>query len=610
VRFSRAVMTSGSVTAGQGLERLVLSICVVLAAIAGCSGAPEEAAPARIGAGWSTARTSPGHRAHIERGIRCEDCHGVDGEELEMPTSDTCDSCHADVRLHHGSERTADACTSCHVFQGEMSKATTALDPAGLGVAGLELDAEPPEIFFREPTECLDCHDDAQGEHDAVVVHADQPCQDCHQPHGDQAMEAKSCVSCHQHVELHHGARSSGDRPIYEQCLDCHQPHGPAAGVGSACPTCHSKEEPRIPSTATFAGGHEACNGCHRSHDLRQAASSSCEGCHEGHQALGAARIKAHGTCTSCHDPHDVRQGAHDACSGCHQSAHTDHPAKHGALGACVTCHDPHPARAQNTAPLPCASCHAPMAKDHGHGKKDLACTECHQPHAFVKSALAPLLCGNCHQGEHTRAHQNPGHTACTGCHQGLPHHPETGSTDCARCHGAQQHATTKHEACMTCHEPHAGTQASPCTSCHKTEHASAPKGHQACTTCHDPHARNPRAVQKTCASCHAAEQAKNPHNALAAGCASCHLPHAGSPGKKAPPGPSKPPACVTCHKDQLLAGLHAERGHATCTSCHSPHDSAVRRDRESCTSCHQEQVNHQPTAKNCASCHLFRGGM
>src|SRR5690606_28898612 len=206
----------------------------------------------------------------------------------------------------------------CHVFKGELAPSAAAFDPAGLGVAARELGKSPPDVFFGQRDECLDCHDDAQGALPAVVTHAEPPCLDCHQPHGDGGLAAKSCLDCHQHVDLHHGSRSADTRPVRRQCLDCHQPHGPAAGVGQACVKCHGSETPVIPASATFAGGHESCNGCHRSHDLRRAAASSCEGCHGAHQALGAGRIPAHSACTSCHNPHDVREGAQKSCAGCH----------------------------------------------------------------------------------------------------------------------------------------------------------------------------------------------------------------------------------------------------------------------------------------------------
>src|SRR5688572_26644570 len=101
----------GSGRAHARLDALVLLLCVMTAAFAACTSAPEGAAPAKIGAGWSLARTSPGHSAHIERGIRCEDCHGVEGGQFDLPPSEACDSCHAEQRLHHGDGRATDDCT-------------------------------------------------------------------------------------------------------------------------------------------------------------------------------------------------------------------------------------------------------------------------------------------------------------------------------------------------------------------------------------------------------------------------------------------------------------------------------------------------------------------
>lgn len=68
------------------------------------------------------------------------------------------------------------------------------------------------------------------------------------------------------------------------------------------------------------------------------------------------------------------------------------------------------------------------------------------------------------------------------------------------------------------------------------------------------------------------------------------------------------PPACTTCHAKPTLDGLHSVAAHgASCASCHSSH-APVRSDRATCTStCHQDRKNHQPEAKVCKGCHMFR---
>jgi hypothetical protein len=593
-----------------GAERLptrLLLVVLAAALFAACFGdatpKKDEPAPTQIDESWTWNRRSPGHSTHLAAKLKCEDCHQLGTAELAVATSELCQKCHADRALHHagidalaGQKLDFHDCVACHRFAQDEP-------PAGMAPLGIGGDSG-----FAAPDDCLSCHRDAQGKHEAVVIHADQPCLSCHQPHGATGLEAPDCTSCHESVHLAHGKRSSDGRPGFEQCLDCHRPHSPAAVAGDACPTCHFNGEPRIPTTATFAGGHEHCNGCHQTHDLRNSAAASCTTCHEDHGALSSGRVAAHQQCTNCHDQHNVRQAAHDACAKCHQTAHNDHPATRGALGPCVTCHNPHPDKAgqARSHPSSCVGCHSEPHKDKGHGNASLDCTACHKPHGFVSQVKSPALCATCHAEQAGKASHNKGHTACSNCHADLPHHPKDGSTDCKSCHQDHAGASKVHGACLTCHEPHGGTQSKACLSCHQTEHRSAPVGHQACTSCHEPHHESPRTPQKACATCHAAEAKNNPHLGMANGCQTCHQPH-GPAGNEGPLGPAHPPACSSCHQQAKLPSLHAQAGHDKCTSCHSPHDKNPRRDRASCLGCHQDRKDHQPQADNCASCHLFR---
>lgn len=588
----------------SGWSQAWLAAFLGFAAFAGCfvdSRGKEQ--PTMIDDSWTWNRRSPGHEAHLAAELECKDCHEFGDDEIGKPSADVCQRCHDAELLHHGKgnefgPHQASDCTGCHRFASP--KAPEGSHPLGLGGAS----------GFAAPDDCLSCHDSEQGSHPAVVVHADQPCLDCHQPHDAAPLSAKTCTTCHDGVHLAHGRNSSDGRPQHEQCLDCHRPHGPAKLAGQACPTCHFTREPLIPATATFAGGHESCSSCHDSHDLRAAASQSCENCHGDHRALSAASVRAHSKCTSCHDQHDVKQAAHDACARCHTDAHTDHPSTRGALGPCVTCHVPHPDAAgrSKARPEPCQSCHSEPHAKKGHGGKDLACTECHEPHAFVKSVAEPSLCKDCHAEEVQGTSHNQGHARCVDCHRGLPHHPEDASTKCEACHQNEHAALGRHAECTSCHAPHSGQLARGCESCHQNEHRTAPKGHQSCTNCHDVHTTAPRQVQKTCANCHAAQAQHNPHTKLPGACANCHRPHAAALGKSVAglAGPAHPPACASCHQPAKLPSLHATSGHQNCTSCHDAHEGTGRRDRATCTSCHAAQKEHQPGAQNCASCHLF----
>jgi len=68
-------------------------------------------------------------------------------------------------------------------------------------------------------------------------------------------------------------------------------------------------------------------------------------------------------------------------------------------------------------------------------------------------------------------------------------------------------------------------------------------------------------------------------------------------------------PACVSCHPAAQRPALHRVANHGTCSTCHVAHEAAPRDDRATCLSCHKAQVNHEPAATRCGSCHPFGRG-
>src|SRR5690606_13845489 len=249
----------------------------------------------------------------------------------------------------------------------------------------------------------------------------------------------------------------------------------------------------------------------------------------------------------------------------CHSAISPAHPAaKNGS--ACTGCHAPHPKK-PGVATATCASCHTKAKTDHGFHSAKTACTACHAPHQF---ALA--------------------RAATTGA---------AGGAFCARCHAPQGSAVAArpgHAECRACHgEPHAPNKKPSCQPCHAQQVATAPKGHQACASCHDSHSGS-LGAHAACASCHSDKPQALHGNQ---DCTTRPRPHG-------PKGVAQPPACTSCHTK--MPGAHAAPAHAArCASCHSSH-APPRADRATCTgSCHVDRRNHQPEAKICTGCHVFR---
>ena len=607
----------------QSLLAWVLIPILLLSAVAACADkkeAPEvsqKAAPqsGQWGAGvyvdkaWNFARDVVGHRIHVQnQKIECTKCHAPTTDKMGPVTPDRCASCHQkEGHIQHAAAEAAKrfgagtkaVCTNCHAFTLEGARREEALktEPPRVELDGGPIDGgmgkTPVAVESYQPSECKRCHATQQGALAPVTVHGSQPCLSCHKPH-EGAPQSAPCSDCHKDISTSH---ASHGKSLVEACSTCHeQRHAPAKEALATCVTCHSKQQPVIPASALFAGGHTQCIGCHKPHAFEKKEAAPCRSCHAQVNVIGAGSIAAHNGCTNCHSPHNVRASAPGACATCHQAVHSDHPK---AAGNCVGCHDPHPTlnkAGQGVQVSACSSCHKFAASDHG-AHKGAPCTGCHKPHGF-KLALSNLAtCDGCHAARVQQVSSNKGHQACAGCHNGLPHRPEPAKAACNNCH-QRQAALVKpgHARCTGCHEPHSGAQATPCASCHRVEQQTAPKGHQVCTNCHEPHVGLP--TQKVCADCHRAEQ-RSAHGQLSGGCQTCHRAHG-------PTGVASVPACATCHQIQKLPGLHAEPKHRPCATCHSGHEDPAAPKREICVSCHKDRTDHFPQSPRCAGCHLF----
>ena len=628
----------------RGIALLVLGLA--LAALAAFWVIPEREAPRspeqQVPTSWRTARDAPMHALHVgEKKVACSACHagmvsfddaGPESGAMTAPSPDVCTTCHGAQaqRSHHGGTDSPTTCLSCHAFGMKAPARCSDCHAAATrapGAPAMEHHASASAsctachtVHDADPVrtaDCTTCHaglasthgslrvpprapdaggtgtlanDHAAHGDDASAAPAAALCSACHLPHTGGAEARDRCVSCH--VQPH--ARSAGagrdagevtaearilgslpptviprgDRIAgHEACVTCHEPHAARKSDVRACAGCHAD---RI-AAATIAG-HRTCTGCHAPHAPGEAR-ASCGTCHGAVTTFAAPRVSAHAACTSCHDPHRPQASPAQACVSCHATVRPTHPrttTPKGEATDCVGCHAPHGktgAKGPVATHAACASCHRAAKDDRAFHAAGTACTQCHRPHTFQLTGArgaGATFCASCHEAKRAATAARPGHADCAGCH-------------------GNAHAPIGKPACAACHAEPART---------------APPGHATCTNCHDAHS-GALGARAAYTSCHA-DKAKAQHADVPGSCASCHRPHG-------PKGPARPPACATCHTRGSLSGLHAAQGHATCGTCHASH-APPRSDRATCTgSCHQDRRDHQPGAKRCAACHLFR---
>jgi len=554
--------------------------------------------------------------------VPCEGCHVVMEGEYQPPKSWKCVECHKDqtLQLHAATsiENPVRECASCHDFSSAS----------------------------KEATSCASCHSkELPGSGLAVIEphdpkHPDEDCASCHRAHKTPSLESTVCKTCHNSEKV-----SGHDKPGIQitGCASCHGYHEKATTASTRCTNCHRQSRAAVPTTATFEGGHEKCASCHKAHRFFKAEVAKCsDGCHLGVVAISQDKVANHQGCIGCHNNHDVKNSPQTACYECHKDIVPKHPKDKKSGTLCIGCHKPH---AGSRAPLAvaCSSCHTQANSDQGFhqgaGQNGPVCRSCHKPHAFNLSGRGPALCLSCHGPrpfknartvrpatkhqncvqchQQTVNHQpsgekvecatchedkpilaNRGHQKCVGCHE--PHSGEQRKA-CGSCHEDKAGLVNKgHQKCVNCHEPHSGKFKTACGSCHKFELSTAPKDHKQCRNCHEePHAAK---VKKTCASCHT-DRTTGVHEKVPGGCRSCHRPHG-------PLAPTSRPACTSCHVQSRLPALHQNPNHSECTQCHRSHGPQPGRQPAICLACHTDRVNHQPAAKVCFGCHIFRGNL
>lgn len=609
---------------------VLLGLLLVMAAGGGFFLVQHRTAPVtpteHVPTTWQTARETPMHTAHVERGkVACASCH-VSGF-AEKPAEAVCTSCHADAsaKAHRGDATAPTTCLTCHVFGAEKAAATC------VGCHG-------PTTADGGHTSGLAGGEAARSAHElAAHVSKEAACASCHDAHGTTKKGARprvalaDCTACHTSVTVQHGSvrgpsaaasasaregdagesfdaavarfaadtraatalRDGGGGETAQVCAACHAPHTKGATAREACASCHVAGARAGADAGAHAGGNAHASG-----------SAGAAG--EVMRAAAAPRIEprgknvaGHAACVTCHAPHQVAKAETRRCEDCH----ADHRGATAVAGhaACTGCHTPH-APAEAKASCASAGCHAgkvalaaPRVAAHA------ACASCHDPH---QPAASPAL-------------------ACVRCHESVqPKHPAFASktaaaSTCIGCHAPHEsNAKTKAKAAASTTP---GATAAACSSCHtkarndRAMHA----GGVACVACHTPHDFATNLLRTaTGAPAHgvAAPSAKAEEAAL---CAQCHAPKAAAvaarPGHAecgtchgAPHSPVKKPACAPCHAQETAS---APKGHAACTQCHDAHSGSLGT-HASCTSCHAEKPKQQhgslPGA--CATCHVAHG--
>ncbi|MGB8329810.1 MAG: hypothetical protein WCE62_06760 [Polyangiales bacterium] len=460
-----------------------------------------ELKPRLVSAQWHADRFSPGHSQHVlNQVIECDECHDPAQPDFSGVDTGVCTACHEEQASHPhtGSGGEVTDCFSCHAFKFDSSA--------------------------NGPWDCGRCHGPFDtATHAGLAMHDSISCAHCHDPHKPVAETVEACTDCHKGLNVRHG------RPaVSGSCADCHGGHK-LASEAAACMHCHQTEEPRVPATATFGGGHETCSSCHQPHAFSARSAERCESCHKRQPVLAERTVRQHRDCRSCHEPHAVRDAGDQSCKGCHRDVVSTHPVENRR--DCTSCHDPHPKQTSQVALL-CSHCHQEATTERAFHSQKTLCADCHKPHGFDLSSVEErAFCARCHAPQIRLTKRIPGHSSCESCHRGTPHALE-GPIACASCHEKiVAGSPSGHQDCASCHEPHGGAvaAATTCASCHDSKNLPGlhripddPKGtgHSECAACHNVHSSTVRADRAACAQCH---DNLATHEPDAKRCTGCH---------------------------------------------------------------------------------------
>ncbi len=278
---------------------------------------------------------------------------------------------------------------------------------------------------------------------------------------------------------------------------------------------------------------------------------------------------------------------------------------------------------------LPCAACHDDItvaASVH----QDLGCTDCHSnipsgPHPENPlSGLAGVgICTQCHDTQAADLDQSVhgGVLDCTACH-GSPHEILAPSNAASSMHPLKQIQT-----CGQCHDSKEILDGYLASVHGRALVVSGLVNAPACSVCHGSHAIFPPAddrsrvsqkqVPETCGACHqylfdtwrdrsSHGRAWKKGKKTGPVCTTCHSSHQVMEPRSEAQRLRFPEACGGCHGDRYASyrdsfhGQVTDLGYltaATCSDCHTPHESLPMEDPES-------TVNAANLATTCGKCH------
>ncbi len=285
----------------------------------------------------SAAATGPSLRPAKAQGVLSQDQQQT---QLAQRGVNSCLTCHNNPSItsvlatpHGGNAASGtpaanQACQNCHGASADHASSMQA--PAVVFDGGGRFPASDVEVQNQV---CLNCHQSRSTVHWAASEHqaADLACATCHTIHTSQTamrnelQDEGICLTCH--LEQRSQLNRRSHHPVTEglmSCNDCHNPHGSDAvamlsrsTVNATCTSCHA--EKRGPFLWEHQPVGEDCTTCHNPHGSTQDRMLAvrqpflCQSCHSEayHPSFlysgddinpnAAGQSVVGSSCTNCH---------------------------------------------------------------------------------------------------------------------------------------------------------------------------------------------------------------------------------------------------------------------------------------------------------------------